>query len=131
MSLCRTPQLQSDKQAGRLSSLSTISTYSSDSTCSACSSSSQGSPGTSSNCTTALGAHTHGHSSPATPAAAPGVDKDVKFYKFDVAKLPDELYKSQVPVDDWLAECETTTNPRGFPKDSLNRLHSISWIVPL
>mmetsp|Transcript_15133 Transcript_15133/g.27416 ORF Transcript_15133/g.27416 Transcript_15133/m.27416 type:complete len:384 (-) Transcript_15133:257-1408(-) len=54
----------------------------------------------------------------------------VKYYKLNVGALADELYRPEVPVQKWLASCETT-NGESFPPNSLNRVDPISWDVQL
>lgn len=56
-------------------------------------------------------------------------DTEAAFYKLDVANLPDRLFHPHVPVEEWLATCETTSNKRGFPPNSLNKMHPIPWII--
>lgn len=55
---------------------------------------------------------------------------NAEYYKFDVAKLPDELFNEKAHVDKWL-ETTTTVGAEGFPKDSLNKLAPIPWDVEL
>jgi hypothetical protein len=52
-----------------------------------------------------------------------------EFYKLDYANLPDALFRSDVPVEKWLATCETTKDKKGFPPNSLNKIHPIPWDV--
>ena len=54
-----------------------------------------------------------------------------EYYKFDIGRLPDELFSPDVPVSKWLATCETTTNKKGFPPNSLNKIDKIPLDVEL
>lgn len=56
---------------------------------------------------------------------------EVKYFRFDVARLPDDLFRATVPVEKWLDRCDATSDPRGFPPNSLNSIHPISWDVEL
>ena len=51
-----------------------------------------------------------------------------EYYKFDIGQLPDDLYRPEVPVSKWLATT-TSVGAEGFPPNSLNILHPISWDV--
>ena len=53
-----------------------------------------------------------------------------QYYKFDVGKLPDELYRPEIPVEKWLATCESTKEAT-FPIDSLYCVIPITWDVEL
>jgi Diacylglycerol acyltransferase len=53
------------------------------------------------------------------------------FFKFDYAKLPDDLFQADVPAEKWLDRCETTCEKSGFPANSLNKIHPVEWDVEL
>jgi len=52
------------------------------------------------------------------------------YYKLNVGKLPDELYRPEVPASQWLSRCETITS-KTFPPNSLNTVDTIPFDVEL
>jgi 2-acylglycerol O-acyltransferase 2 len=55
---------------------------------------------------------------------------DASYYMLDVAQLPDELYRDDVPVSKWLECCETA-DAKGFPKNSMSKLSPLETHVEL
>ena len=53
----------------------------------------------------------------------------MKYYKLNLATLPDELYNKQTPVEKWLDL--TTSSEGGFPPNSLNRVQPIERDVEI
>lgn len=50
------------------------------------------------------------------------------YYKLDVANLPENLFRPDVPVEKWLARV-TIADSKGFVKNSLNKPSEIPWDV--
>ena len=57
------------------------------------------------------------------------------FYKLSAAELPDDLFRKEVSVDDWIDESrpwmETTKDPKGFASKRLGRIVPIDRMVEL
>uniref|UniRef100_A0A7S2HJE3 Acyltransferase n=1 Tax=Helicotheca tamesis TaxID=374047 RepID=A0A7S2HJE3_9STRA len=51
-----------------------------------------------------------------------------RYYKLNVGKLPDDLYRPETPASSWLQKCEST-NAKSFPPNSLHKVDPISWDV--
>ena len=52
------------------------------------------------------------------------------YYRFNYSSLPDELFRKDVPVEEWLKLCDKV-GPEGFPPDSLNKVTPISKDVEI
>jgi len=54
-----------------------------------------------------------------------------KYYKFDIGKLPDELFHPEVPARQWLDTCQVSKPGQAFPPNSLNQVNPIPLDVEL